>query len=615
MPDSTSTTGASGGDEGRGDQERPDPAAPQPPTSYSSQTSDVPKRDGDDPLSAPDAETDSPAGFGRHGSGQRAPEPTRPSTGDTQVMSPLGDWSPSNPGQDRAPSVPAPPEAPPLDADDAPPVSFVLPGAPTGMRSSEPAVAKEADTADSETTVAYNRGASGGYGAGAAPTPGAGWQSADAGVPQRMEGRPQRLGATPPPPPAPPWPRQQPTDPHGPAAGMGRTPEPSRPVPPPYQGVTGPNPQRHPGDGRGYGPAEAPRPPSATPPVSGGEWGQPPFGGGERYPGASYAPPPSPLTAAPPVPSAAAVEEQRSLHGGAGDFAVESGRREGPQQGWRSVVSRMGIPVGKGPAELEYDHDIATINKRLRYRKTVGVAAFKGGVGKTSVTMCLASTVAAHRQDGGVVAIDTVARGSLAMRVKGEQPADGHVKALAYDENLHTISDVRAHLMSNPHRLSVLGSHRDLVDEPLSPQEYLHALGQLHRHHEIVFVDTEPSVATPAYSTIMASLDALILVVNPSRDSAIPGREVLPWLRAHGLSELAARTIVLLNHPSPAKPHMNEEVITNHFHNNERVEVLAIPYDAHLAEAGAISLGLLDKTTRRQFVSAAAILLDKLPAT
>ncbi|MEB3022950.1 MULTISPECIES: MinD/ParA family ATP-binding protein [Mycolicibacter] len=293
---------------------------------------------------------------------------------------------------------------------------------------------------------------------------------------------------------------------------------------------------------------------------------------------------------------------------------VTSGRREGPQQGWRSIVSRIGIPIGKGPAEIEYDHDIAKINKSLRYRKTVGICAFKGGVGKTSMTMCMASTVAAHRQEPGVVAIDTVARGSLALRVPGKQPAGGSVQALAHDPNLHTISDVRAHLMSNPHRLSVLGSPRDLNAEPLIPEEYLQALEELQRHHEIVFVDTEPSTATPAYDTIIESLDALILVVNPTHDSAVPGSEVLPWLRERGLTELASRTLVLLNCQSPAKPQVDEEAIANHFHNTEIVELLKIPYDPHIAEAGPISLALLDKDTRRVFVRAAAILLDMLPA-
>lgn len=366
---------------------------------------------------------------------------------------------------------------------------------------------------------------------------------------------------------------------------------------------------------RRHSPPDTPYPPVGAPHDVAPEYGY--AARPEQRPGVqpAVAPPRRPYQ--PPAESQARFDEERSLHTTEREFAVKGGRREGPQQGWRSVISRMGIPLGKGAAEIAYDHDIAMINKRLRYRKTIGVVAFKGGVGKTSITICLGSTLATHRQDGGVVAVDTVARGTLAMRVKEDhRDVSGDVRSLAYDPEADeaNIDAVHAHLLSNRDRLSVLGSRRDLIAEPLAPNEYLTALERLRRHHKLVLVDTEPSTATPAFETIMESLDALILVVTPTRDGAVPASEVLPWLRARGLTELASRTIVLLNHQSPAKPHMDEESITHGFHKNEKVEVLKIPYDAHLAEASPISLELLDKNTRRQFVRAAAILLDKLPA-
>ncbi len=372
-----------------------------------------------------------------------------------------------------------------------------------------------------------------------------------------------------------------------------------------------PPPQGAPGQGAyPLRPDAAYRPPTANPAERPAGYG-PPYG--PRF-DQGAAPAPSHTGGyGPPSEPSTHYDEERALQSSRQDFTVRGGRREDPQQGWRSVVARMGIPVGKGAEEQKYDNDIAMINKRLRYRKTVGVVAFKGGVGKTSITMALASTVAKHRQEGGVVAIDTVARGTLALRVKGEQPAGGDVRSLASDAD-SDIDAVSAHLMSNQDRLSVLGSHRDLLTEPLQASEYTTALEQLRRHHKIVFVDTEPSTATPAYETIMASLDALILVVTPSRDTALLAKEVLPWLRARGLVELATRTVVLLNHATPAKPHVDKTTIAKHFHADEKVEVLEIPYDEHLAEASPVSLALLDKTTRRQFVRAAAILLDKLPA-
>jgi MinD-like ATPase involved in chromosome partitioning or flagellar assembly len=86
-------------------------------------------------------------------------------------------------------------------------------------------------------------------------------------------------------------------------------------------------------------------------------------------------------------------------------------------------------------------------------------------------------------------------------------------------------------------------------------------------------------------------------------------------MRARGLTELHKRTIVLINHQSPAQPYLDLDETVNHFRNNESLEVSEIPWDDHLAEAGPINLDLLNKATRRQFVKVAARLVDSLPAS
>ncbi|WP_071289819.1 MinD/ParA family protein [Mycolicibacterium llatzerense] len=295
------------------------------------------------------------------------------------------------------------------------------------------------------------------------------------------------------------------------------------------------------------------------------------------------------------------------------DFALEGSRRQAPKQGWRGAVAKLGVPISKGAAELKRDHYIDTINRNLANPKKIGVVSFKGGVGKTSATICLGSTIAQCRYESRVVAMDTVARGTLALRVAGERKPDNSVQALVANKHLYTGNHVRAHMMVNQHRLAVLGSDIDLDNSPLEPGEYTRACGELERYNELIFVDTEPSTATPAYETIMRSLDALVLVINPTLDSAVPGRDVLPWLRKKGLTELAGRTLVLINHQTPTKSHLNVKNVVNHF-QNEGAKVLEVMHDAHLAEAGPINLELLDKSTELQYLRASAILMELLPA-
>jgi MinD-like ATPase involved in chromosome partitioning or flagellar assembly len=294
-------------------------------------------------------------------------------------------------------------------------------------------------------------------------------------------------------------------------------------------------------------------------------------------------------------------------------FTNRSQRREGPQQGWRGALHRLHIPITKGDAEIDYDLDIAKINKVIRYAKVIGFASPKGGVGKTVCAMAVGSSIAAHRQNGGVVAIDTDHSGSLARRVAGDQRS--HIKRFVSDENLSSANDVVSHMQSNHHRLSVLGSSWEPLEKPLTPDDYLRALKVLQAGHLFTVVDMDTSAASPAYETIMRSLDALVIVTATSLDSAKASQDMLNWMRARGLTELHKRTVVLINHQSPAKPYLDLDETVNHFRNNESLEVSEIPWDDHLAEAGPINLDLLNKATRRQFVKVAARLVDSLPAS
>lgn len=384
-----------------------------------------------------------------------------------------------------------------------------------------------------------------------------------------------------------------------------------QPSAPPHAGYTTPNHGAYTGPEYSSAP-QAPRPlapnnfhqpnPAQQRPVGQQQpsYGNPDLTAGRRPP----APPQTLLPSPPPPPN---LSSEKTDHA----FVLESRRKEGPSQGWRGALNRIHIPVRKSVAEQAFDNDIATINRTFRYSKTIGIAAFKGGVGKTTCALCLASTVAEHRTKGEVAAVDTDDRGSLARRVHGEQTSD--IKRFAYDPDLQTPNEVKSHMMSNSHRLGVLGSSQSPQANALSPEEYARAQQILQNNHLFVFVDMDTSAASPAYETIMHSLDALVLVTSTAIDSAEAGRSMREWLRARNLHDLAAHTLVLINHQSPAKPFLDLENTANYYRNEQGCPVLEIPWDPHLAEASSVNLDLLDKGTRRQFVKASATLIGMLP--
>lgn len=272
-----------------------------------------------------------------------------------------------------------------------------------------------------------------------------------------------------------------------------------------------------------------------------------------------------------------------------------------------------GYNAGKGRPEIEYDEDVRAINKFLREPKVIGFGALKGGVGKTSMTMSMASTISTHRNQGKVVAIDAGHAGTLKLRAKDVSKISD-IRQMAYDPKLRKLdrtSDVEAHLLSNPHGLSILGSSDG--HDPLTPAEYLAVLEILKRHYQIIIVDMDNSGANPVMPAVLNSLNALVMVTAHAYDSANRSDLMFDWLRHYGKTDLIADTTVLMNQQSPAKTHLDMDATALHFASLKREEeedadrnVLGIPWDDHLSEAGPINLDLLQKHTRRQLVRGAA---------
>lgn len=299
------------------------------------------------------------------------------------------------------------------------------------------------------------------------------------------------------------------------------------------------------------------------------------------------------------------------------DYRVNA-KRDRPQMGFRAfVANRLHIPVGKGKAELEYDALLSRINRSLLAPKVIGVLGGKGGVGKTSTVMALASTLAEHRSKP-VCAITLDYNDTLSLRTKAvSSPARGNMSLLdfATDQSIRTPNDVASSMKVNKHRLSVLGTGINAMrHEVLTPEQYTQGLDILKRNYEIIVVDFGNSPNTETFWTALESLDAMVLVTSTENDSLQGTKRVEEVARDAGLLDLMDKqTTILVNHRTPADPKVDLDQFVGRMHAVKDREVLGVPWDDHISESGPMDLDLLSGPARYQYVFAAALVVSSLP--
>jgi len=300
------------------------------------------------------------------------------------------------------------------------------------------------------------------------------------------------------------------------------------------------------------------------------------------------------------------------------DYRIRN-KRDIPTQGFRRFLAEtLRIPVGKSKTELEYDNLIALMNRSLLSPKVIGVIGGKGGVGKTTTAMCLASTLSEHRSKP-VCAITLDYNSTLALRTKAiTSPARGEVSILdfATDKTITTPNDIAGCMLNNKQRLSVLGVGLDAVQrDNLTPQQYQRALSMLKDNFELIVVDFGNVPSTEFYWAALQSLDAMVVVTSTENDSMQGTKLVESMAREAGLLDLLDRqTIVLINHRSPAEPKVDINHFVGRMQSARHREILDIPWDDHLSESGPVDLDLISKPVKYQFIRAAALAMSALPA-
>ncbi|MEU6357778.1 AAA family ATPase, partial [Streptomyces sp. NPDC047072] len=449
------------------------------------------------------------------------------------------------------------------------------------------------------------------------------------------------------------WPAdpQQPTPaPPAPPSGYGY-PQPPAPQPeqggygyphPPAQGGYGfPQPPAPPAQQGGYG---FPQPPAPQQPQSGYGFPQPPApdqqGQQAQYghpgqPGQPPAPQPpyDPNAAHPGQPPQGAVDprtgaawpqavqhDQRPQVGGAGaplgynaaveltsDRLVNSKKQKAKSSRPAPGGSKFKIGGKKEEAERQRKLDLIRTPVLSCYR--IAVISLKGGVGKTTTTTALGSTLATERQDK-ILAIDANPdAGTLGRRVRRETGATIRdlVQAIPY---LNSYMDIRRFTSQAPSGLEIIANDVDpAVSTTFNDEDYRRAIDVLGRQYPIILTDSGTGLLYSAMRGVLDLADQLIIISTPSVDGASSASTTLDWLSAHGYAALVSRSITVISGVRETGKMIKVEDIVTHFEQRCR-GVIVVPFDEHLAAGAEVDLDMMRPKVREAYFDLATMVAE-----
>src|SRR5215472_9680237 len=286
------------------------------------------------------------------------------------------------------------------------------------------------------------------------------------------------------------------------------------------------------------------------------------------------------------------------------------GRHAAPPSGWRRALYQVTGGLVRAPQSAAEQRHKGLVQRASTPvaggHHRVAVLSLKGGVGKTTTTVGLGSTLASLRGDR-VIAVDANPdRGTLSDKLRLETAAT--VRDLLNEEDqIRRYADVRAYTTQSPSGLEVLASDRDpTVSVAFSDQDYADVARVLEHYYSVSITDCGTGLLHSAMAGVLRLADQIVLVSSPSVDGARSASATLDWLAAHNYGDLVRGAVVVLSAIRPrSKSAVDLARLEQHFAARCRA-VVRIPYDAHLEEGAEVDLAQLSRATADAYLVLAA---------
>jgi MinD-like ATPase involved in chromosome partitioning or flagellar assembly len=287
--------------------------------------------------------------------------------------------------------------------------------------------------------------------------------------------------------------------------------------------------------------------------------------------------------------------------------------QETAARGWRKVVYQMSggaVNPGPSPDEVRLNRLLGHIRTPLHDCHRIAVMSLKGGVGKTTTTVGLGSTLADLRDDR-VVAIDANPdRGTLGTKV--QRPSPYTVRdLLEVAPRLRRYVDVRHYMATSDSRLDVLASaDNPEISEAFAEADYRAVDDLLQRYYSILLTDCGTGMLHSAMGGVLGLADTLVIVTSSSADGGNTASATLDWLDAHGYAHQVRDAIAVISMFPQNGDIVDVDALEQHFAARTR-RVVRVPWDPHLATGGRIDLHELKRETRRAYQELAAAITER----
>ncbi|WP_257231434.1 MinD/ParA family protein, partial [Streptomyces sp. UH6] len=272
-----------------------------------------------------------------------------------------------------------------------------------------------------------------------------------------------------------------------------------------------------------------------------------------------------------------------------------------------AAPSRFRIGGKKEEAERQRKLDLIRTPVLSCYR--IAVISLKGGVGKTTTTTALGSTLATERQDK-ILAIDANPdAGTLGRRVRRETGATIRdlVQAIPY---LNSYMDIRRFTSQAPSGLEIIANDVDpAVSTTFNDEDYRRAIDVLGRQYPIILTDSGTGLLYSAMRGVLDLADQLIIISTPSVDGASSASTTLDWLSAHGYADLVQRSLTVISGVRETGKMIKVEDIVSHFETRCRA-VVVVPFDEHLAAGAEVDLDMMRPKVRESYFNLAALVAE-----